>query len=126
VFIHSIDFIKYRNENPISSIIGKSSLQFNDFQSRNLNIHTNEYLILNNLRNFQLVEINILNDFQVRGTGHAGDIYIGSELSLKNSMPNYIEWLAENEKVKLLIAILFPILSIIIAMLYRLKIIDEN
>jgi len=125
VLINTIDFTKKENKNVISSIVQESTLKFNEYEDRIFKVYPNEYLKLHGLKNFQISNIDISKNIMIHGSGYISKSTIGNALNQKSCDPNIIEWLIDNQKVNLTIALLFPVLSIITAVLYRMKILDE-
>lgn len=125
--IESLDLIRPRPPKPpVSSIVQPGEVNFVEFSERQFTVTTGDFLILKQFSDFQIKSVTFGRHFTIEAAGRIGKIVKISGNIRHNLMPSYLEWLLANNALKLFMAALLPVLSVVLAAIYRLKILDEG
>jgi hypothetical protein len=124
--VHSLDFTKAVGDRVESSVVKLSLVSLVELRGKQITLEPGETLEIGNLSGFQITQLVLDEDMTLMGDGKAGVLKSGTPPFLVNRLPCYLEWMIANHAVELFIGTLVPVLSIVLALLYRLKILDET
>lgn len=123
ISIAKIDFLSDEGGEIESTILEDGKIYFAELDEQELNLKNGDFLEINGLENFQIERLYLNNQIKLSLYGEVRDLNSGTLLFSR--MPTYLEWLHANNSIALFVGTLIPVLSIILASFYRLKIFDD-
>jgi hypothetical protein len=115
-----------RGKPSVSSIVQPSQINFLDFDNRKFFIQPGDFLSLTENSELHIKSVLFNGLLVIEAIGNVKGIQKITNVYRRDMMPSLLEWLVENYTLNLFLAALLPILSIVLAAIYRLKIIDEG
>jgi hypothetical protein len=109
-----------------SSVVAKGRLRLKEIAGRDIPIEPGQVVHLGRLRNFEVQRVALADHMVLRASGLAGEIKTGYSNNVQDQRPSYLDWLRANQSVNLYLGVLGSILSVVLAALYRLKILEEK
>lgn len=126
VRISSLDFSLLRGESVETSLVGAGQLKLAAVGGKLVPLSAGETLLIERLQRFDLNRLTLGKHLTVKAFGEAGVVKSGYPGYLRNWLPSCLEWLHANQAASLSLAAIASALSIILAILYRLKILEEK
>jgi hypothetical protein len=123
ISIAKIDFLSDEGGEIESTILEDGKIYFAELDEQEFNLKNGDFLEINGLENFQIERLYLNNQIKLSLYGEVRDLNSGALLFSR--MPTYLEWLHANNSIALFVGTLIPVLSIILASFYRLKIFDD-
>ena len=115
-----------RDKPPVSSIVAPSQVIFTEFSKREFAVAPGDFLKLGKIYDFHIKSVSFDRYLTIDAAGKIREIEKISGNLRRNLMPSYLEWLLANYALNLFMAGLLPVLSVVLAVIYRLKILDEG
>lgn len=124
--IKSLKLTRLVGKDPRSSIVLPSRVSLIELAGKEIVIPPGDFLILGELSDFQIKSITFDRQLTVNAVGTVARLATKKGASTRNLVPSCIEWILANHALNLFLAALLPLLSVVLAVLYRLKILDEG
>ncbi len=124
--IKSLAFRRLRGERTESSIVGRGRIKLISLGGKEIPLNSGQVLQVGKLQDFELEGVSLQKYLTVRGYGNVGLLETGYPHYVKNGLPSFLAWLRVNQTVNLYLGVLISALSIILAALHRLKILEEG
>ncbi len=125
IAISKIDFTKEENNKRTTTIQGNGLIRFSEIDGKEVSIEEGDFLTLGGLGEFRIKRLYIGDRIQVVLQGQVEELKTGAESFMYSRLPTYAEWLRANQIITILAALGLPILSIILAIIYRIEIVDD-
>lgn len=125
IFVNEIDFTQLEGDSRESTISGGGAIYFSELDGKYLAIREGDYVVASDLDGFQMRRMSLNGDVTLSMHGRVGGLKTGTRSFMYERRPSRLEWLSTNRLLGLLLGILLPVVSTVMAVLYRLKVIRE-
>lgn len=125
VFIDSISFSKFINETEESTIIEDGIINFIEMDNEKFVFREGDFVVLDKLKNFRIKKIQLDKSLHLILHGEVGCISTGFQSFERSRLPSWLQWFQKNPHFNLILATLIPVFLVILAIIKRLKIIEE-
>lgn len=129
--INDINFTKWDGINRESTIIGNGLIYFPEYDDRNFEMKAGDFLIIENIKDFQIKRLILDNNIKASLYGKAKNVKSGTHQSyLYSRSPSILEHLYNYEVVNIkiiqILTTIITIFSALIKIVYRLRIVVDK
>jgi hypothetical protein len=124
--VTGLDFTRLEGDSRRSTIVEDGIINLPGLGEKKIEVKSFDFVEFDELMRFQIRQLSLGDRLGVALQGTAGDLRTGPESGMRSRVPSYLEWLYANRFLRLFLAILIPVFSTILAVFYRLRIVDGD